>query len=50
MLTLTSAREGNAPTGYILSGSCDGENWEVIDERSKKSRNSNGKDIQDHLK
>lgn len=33
MLTLTSAREGDAPTGYILSGSCDGENWEVIDER-----------------
>ena len=33
MLTLTSAPEGDAPTGYILSGSCDGENWEVIDER-----------------
>ena len=34
MLTLTSALEGDASTGYILSGSCDGENWEVIDERS----------------
>ena len=33
MLTLTSAPEGDSPTGYILSGSCDGENWEVIDER-----------------
>lgn len=33
MLTLTSARSGNAPTSYKLSGSSDGESWSVIDER-----------------
>ena len=32
MLTLTSVWEGGELTAYILSGSFDSENWEVIDE------------------
>ncbi len=35
IMTLTSGRNGSAPSGYILSGSHDGENWKVIDERDE---------------
>ncbi|MGG7058806.1 GH92 family glycosyl hydrolase [Clostridium tertium] len=34
MITLTSAKDGDAPIAYKLSGSYDGEEWELIDERS----------------
>lgn len=34
MLTLTSGRTGEAPSAYKLSGSNDGTEWEVVDERS----------------
>lgn len=34
MITLTSAKNGYVPTDYKLSGSYDGEKWQVIDERS----------------
>ena len=35
MMTLTSGKDGSAPSGYILSGSHDGEVWKVIDERDE---------------